>query len=185
MLGRARVASRSPPMRPSLLAVALALAAGPAFAAKPAPAPPAASAAPAASAEAAPAPVKASAEQRAEADRLDPIARAAFWAREVDADPKDVEARLKLARSLRALGRYEEAGQAAEQLLVINPDNLEALLESARAKIAQGQGFYAIEPAERAETLAPRDWRPLALLGVALEQSERDDEALQAHLKAL
>src|SRR5579863_3778719 len=120
MLGQARVASRSPSMRSSFLVVALALAAGPAFAAKPAAAPPAPSAAPATpSAETPPAPVKATPEQRAEADRLGPIARAAFWAREADVDPKDAEARLKLARSLRALGRYAEAGQAADQLLVM------------------------------------------------------------------
>jgi Flp pilus assembly protein TadD len=133
----------------------------------------------------APKPQKASPEQRAEVERLPPLARAAFWAREVDVDPTDGEARLKLAKALRALGKYEEASEAADQLLVMQPNNLEALLESARAKIANDQGFYAIDDAQRAQALAPRDWRPVSLLAVALEQSDRDSEALAAHQRAL
>ena len=172
-------------MRVFLVAAICALAASVAVAGSKKPAASAASPPAAASADAAPKPTKATPAQRAEADRMEPIARAAFWAREVDADPKDTQTRIELARSLRALGRYDEAAAAADQLLVLQPDNLEGLLESARAKVGQGQGFYAIDAAQRAATLAPKDWRPEAVLGVALEQSQRDDEALQAHLKAL
>ena len=173
----------------ALIVTAFALAAGPALAAPaslPPPIQPGANAPPAATAPAArPAPVRATAEQRAEAERLDPLGRAAFWAREADADPTDVNARLKLAKALRAMGKYDEAAATADQLLVVQPNNLEALLESARARVAANQGFYAIDDAERAEALAPRDWRPVALLAIALEQSDRDSEALAAHQKAL
>jgi Flp pilus assembly protein TadD len=55
----------------------------------------------------------------------------------------------------------------------------------ARERAAGNQGFYAIDSAEHAETLQPRDWRPVSLLAVALEQARRDDEALAAHEKAL
>ncbi|HEX7758525.1 MAG TPA: pilus assembly protein TadD, partial [Caulobacteraceae bacterium] len=41
-------------------------------------------------------PVKATAQQRAEADRMDPLARAAFWGREADTDPRDPVAGVKL-----------------------------------------------------------------------------------------
>jgi Flp pilus assembly protein TadD len=128
---------------------------------------------------------KATPEERAEAERLDPLARAAFWAHVVDNDPRDTDAGVKLAKALRALNRFDEAAAAADQVLVIEPNNLEALLESARARVAAGQGFYAIDPAERAEALAPRDWRPVSLLAIGLEQSDRDAEALAAHQKAL
>jgi Flp pilus assembly protein TadD len=123
--------------------------------------------------------------QRAEATRIDPLARAAFWARELEIDPRDVEAGLGLAVSLRQLGRFPEAYDAAGQVLVIQPDNIDALLESARAQIGRGQGFYAIEPARRAQALAPRDWRPVGLLAVAYEQADRNEEALAAHRLAL
>jgi Flp pilus assembly protein TadD len=172
----------------ALIVTVFALAAGPALAAAAMPPPiqPGANAPAAATPPPArPAPLKATAEQRAEAERLDPLGRAAFWAREVDVDPTDNDARLKLAKALRALGKYDEAAAAADQLLVIQPNNLEALLESARARVAANQGFYAIDDAERAEAMAPRDWRPVALLAIALEQSDRDADALAAHQKAL
>lgn len=164
---------------PALAATLLALAAAPALAA---------AAAPVAGAQPATAPAqraKASAEMRAEARRVDPLARAAFWARELDIDNRDQEAGVGLAQALRQLGRYDEAADAAGKVLVIAPDNVDALLEVARAQIARGQGFYAIEPAKRAQALAPRDWRPASLLAVGLEQAGRDSEALAAHQQAL
>jgi len=178
------------------LATAAVLAASPAFAwgakpAAPAPAPAAtaapaqAPAAPAQTSAPIPAPTKASPATRAEAERLEPLARAAFWASQVDADPKDPEAGLKLAASLRALGRYAESEQAADKVLVLQPQNEDALLEKARTALAGGQGFYAIEPIRKALQIAPKDWRAASLLAVALDQSQRPDEALEAHRKAM
>jgi Flp pilus assembly protein TadD len=135
--------------------------------------------------EATPAPRKATGEERAEADRMDALARAAFWGRVVETDPRDVEAGGKLAKALRELGRFDEAGAAADHVLIIEPNNLAALLETARAKIGANQGFFAIDPAQRAAAIAPKDWRPVALLAVALEQAQRDDEALATHQRAL
>ena len=126
-------------------------------------------------------PMKPSPEQRAEVERLDPLARAAFWARAVDVDPTDADARLKLAKALRALGKFEEGGAAADQLLVMQPKNYEALLESARDKVGANQGFYAIDLAQRAEALSPEDWRPVAILAVALAPGSRVSEARAAH----
>src|SRR5271156_2217555 len=91
---------------------------------------------------------KASAAERVAAERLDPLARAAFWAHEVDVDPTDAVAGVRLAAALRNLGQYAEAAQAAQQVLVADPKNYDALLEDARAYIAEGQGFYAIDPAK-------------------------------------
>lgn len=137
-------------------------------------------------APAAPAPApKASPELRAQAERQDPLTRAAFWASQVDADPKDAEAGIKLSSALRALGRYPEAYAAAQAVLVMQPTNVDALLESARASLASGQGFYAIEPTQKAMALAPKDWRPASLLAVALAQAQRPAEALEAHRKAM
>ncbi len=128
---------------------------------------------------------KASPEVRAQAERLDPLSRAAFWASQVDADRKDAEAGIRLASALRALGRYDEAWAAAEAVLVLQPKNIDALLEQARVALAGGQGFYAVEPTRKALQIAPREWRAATLLAVALEQAQRPAEAMEAHRKAM
>ena len=58
-------------------------------------------------------------------------------------------------------------------------------MECARAYVAEGQGFYAIDPAKQAIALAPHDWRPLSLIGVAYTQVQRDDDAQAAWSQAL
>lgn len=128
---------------------------------------------------------KATPAQRAEARRFEPLAAAAFWGREFEVDPRDAEAGIALSQALRALGRHRDAVATTQAVLVVDPNNLNALLETARAYVGMGQGFYAIEPARKAASLSPRDWRPVALIAVAYEQAERDDEALAAHRLAL
>lgn len=136
-------------------------------------------------APAARAPAKASREQRIEAGRLDPLARAAFWGTQIEIDPADAEAGAGLTQALRNLGRNDEAAEAATNALIVHPDDIPLLLELARAHIARGQGFYAIDPARKAAALTPKDWRPQALLAVAYEQAERGEEAEAAHRQAL
>jgi len=130
-------------------------------------------------------PRKASPAERAEMRRADPLTRMAFWSTEAERDGRDIEAGVALAQALRALGRYNEAADAAARVLIVAPDNYDALMESARANVARGQGFYAVEPGRKAAALQPRDWRPPSLLGVAYEQAKRDDEALAAHRQAV
>lgn len=139
----------------------------------------------AAASPAAEAPAKATAEARAMAERAEPVSRAAFWAREVQIDPQDVEAGVRFAAALRAVGQNAEAALQAERVAMIDPKNVEALLEIARAHIADNQGFLAISPAQKAQALNSRDWRAPSLLGVALEQVGRKTEALAAYQTAL
>ena len=122
-------------------------------------------------------PRKATAEERAAAERLDPLARAAFWGRESQIDPTDPVAGVRLSAALRAMGQYDSAIQSASRVLVLDPRNMDALMETARGYIGEGQGFYAIEPLQRAQALAPKDWRPLSLLGVAYDEVRRYDDA--------
>jgi Flp pilus assembly protein TadD len=131
------------------------------------------------------APKKATPQERAAAMRLDPLARAAFWQHELAIDPADQDAGVGLAAALRSLGKYDEAADQADRVVVIAPKNVEALLESARDHIGAGHGFYAIQPLKDASLLAPKDWRPISLMGVALEQTQRPDEALAAYNQAL
>jgi len=131
------------------------------------------------------APSAAPAEQRAAYERMDPLSRSLFWSQEFEKNPADPEAAAALPRALRELGRNQEAADAAERALVVQPDNVEALLEAGRAHIARGQAFYGVTHLERAAQLAPRDWRPLSLLGVAYEQVKRPDDAADVWARGL
>lgn len=126
------------------------------------------------------APAPASAEQRAAAERMDALTRSVFWSRERDLNPADPVAGVKLAVSLRELGQYDQAADAAQAVLTAQPDNYEAMLEFGRDQIARGQGFYGIGALEKARAAAPTDWRPLSLLGVAYNQVRRADDARAA-----
>lgn len=127
----------------------------------------------------------ASAEERAAYGRLDPLARSVFWSREMEVNPMDPVAGVELAEALRQLGQHEQAAQTARQVLTLQPANIEAMLEVGRAEIARGQAFYGIAPLEQARDLAPNDWRPLSLLGVAYQQVRRADDAQAAWRAAL
>ena len=138
---------------------------------------------PAAPAAAPPAPaprVPATAEARAQADRMDPLTRSVFWGREQEINPADPVAGVRVAQALREMGQYDQAAATAQGLLLSQPNNIEAMLEVGRAHIARGQGFYSIAALEQARDQAPRDWRPLSLLGVAYQQVKRDDDAREA-----
>ena len=127
----------------------------------------------------------ATAAERAAYDRLDPLARSVFWSREAEINGADPVAGVKLAQALRELGQFDQAAAAAQQTLVTQPANIEAMLELGRAHIARGQGFYGVAPLEQAHALAPTDWRPLSLLGVAYQQVRRTDDARTAWADAL
>ena len=126
-----------------------------------------------------------SAAVRATYDRMDALSRSVFWASEQQADPTDAVAGVKLAQALRELGRYDQAAEAAQATLTVQPNNLDALLELGRAHIARGQAFYGVAPLEKARDQAPRDWRAYSLLGVAYEQVSRFDDARFAWNQAL
>ncbi|HET9161539.1 MAG TPA: tetratricopeptide repeat protein [Caulobacteraceae bacterium] len=128
---------------------------------------------------------KATAAERAVAERADPVARAAFWARELEIDPTDQDAGVRMSAALRQLGQYDKAAETAQIVATNNPANVEAWLEIARAKVGGGHGFFAIEPARKAQALKPKDWRAPSLLGIGLEQSERYEEAEAAYRQAL
>ncbi len=131
------------------------------------------------------APQAATASERATYDRLDPLSRSVFWSRERQINPADPVPGVKLAQALREMGQYDQAVSAAQQTLVGQPSNVEAMLELGKAHIARGQAFYGIAPLEQARVIAPGDWRALSLLGVAYQQVRRVDDARAIWTEAL
>ena len=136
-------------------------------------------------ADAEPAFQKASAQEIAVALRSDPLTQSAFFANQYDHDPSDVTMGLDLSNALRALGRYPEAADTANRVLLTSPDNIDVLTAAARAQIDGNQAFYAVAPLQHALTLKPGDWRLYSLLGVAYDQIKRQDDAQTAWATAL
>lgn len=143
---------------------------------------------PAAAPEAAaprPAPTPASAEARTAADRADALTRSVFWTQEAEIAPNDPVAGVKAAQALRELGRYDQAADQAQRVLMVQPTNYDAMLEVGRGHIARGQAFYGIQALEQARDARPGDWRPWSLLGAAYEQVRRTEDARDAWAQAL
>lgn len=136
-------------------------------------------------AAAAPARKPADAATRASYDRADALSRSVFWSNEQQINPMDPVAGVRMAQALREMGQFDQAAETAQNVLTVQPANLEAMLEVGRAHIARGQAFYGIATLEQARAAAPRDWRPLSLLGVAYQQVRRPDDAKAAWTEAL
>lgn len=127
----------------------------------------------------------ANAETRAAYDRADALSRSVFWGEQAEIDPTDPVAGVKAAQAMRELGRYTEAAEMAERVLMTQPQNIEAMLEAGRGHIARGQAFYGIATLEKARDARPSDWRPWSLLGTAYEQVRRPQDAQAAWAQAL
>lgn len=136
-------------------------------------------------AAAAPMPTPAGPEARAAADRADALTRSVFWTQEAEIAPNDPIAGVKAAQALRELGRYDQAADMAQRVLMVQPTNYDAMLEVGRGHIARGQAFYGIQALEQARDARPNDWRPWSLLGTAYEQVRRADDARAAWAQAL
>ena len=126
------------------------------------------------------APAPATAAVRATYDRADALSRSVFWGRENEINPADPIAGVKASQALREMGQFDQAASLSTQILQIQPANIDAMLELGRAHIARGQAFYGIAPLEQATALAPNDWRPLSLLGVAYTQVRRVEDGRAA-----
>jgi Flp pilus assembly protein TadD len=127
----------------------------------------------------------ASAEVRAAYERSDALSRSVFWTDQADIDPRDPVAGVKAAAALRDLGRYDQAAEIAQGVLVIQPNNADAMLEVGRAHIARGQAFYGVAALEQARNARPNDWQAWSLLGTAYEQVRRPADARAAWAQAL
>lgn len=127
----------------------------------------------------------AAADVRAAYDRADPLARQIFWTDQAEIDPMDPVAGVKAAQALRELGQFDQAAEMAGKVLLMQPTNVEAMLEAGRAHIARGQAFYGIAALEGARNARPDDWRAWSLLGAAYEQVRRADDARAAWAQAL
>jgi Flp pilus assembly protein TadD len=107
------------------------------------------------------------------------------WGARYRQDQSNVEAAIKYARALRAIGQRAQAVAVLEQAAIRNPQNMPLLGEYGRALAAAGNLQQALDVLSRAHTPDNPDWRILSAQGAVLDQLGRHTEAQQHYTSAL
>jgi Flp pilus assembly protein TadD len=101
------------------------------------------------------------------------------------ANPRDPDAAILYAQSLRATGQRSQAVAVLEQAAIQNPNHTPLLGAFGRALADIGQHQQALEVLKRAHTPDQPDWRILSVQGAVLDQLGRHDEARKHYAAAL
>lgn len=101
------------------------------------------------------------------------------------ANPRDADAALAYAQSLRALEQRAQAVAVLERASLANPGNKTLIGAYGRALADVGQHKQAFDVLERAHTPDNPDWRILSAQGAVLDQLGRHEEAQRYYASAL
>lgn len=115
----------------------------------------------------------------------DNFAQAAFWSREYQLNPADLEASIKLASSVRKMGNASKAVEITQTTRALHPNDPYLAAEYAAALIATERGDEAIGALDSALRAAPGYARLWSLKGAALDQMENYDLARRHYARAL
>ena len=132
-----------------------------------------------------PAFVPASAEERIRAERMPPLERANFWAREYNKTPNDLETALHFGEALRAIGSEQRAVEVMTEIEVDYPGAGEPKLLRGRALSALNKVQEARRAFMAAATLMPGNADALAALGLANDRLGDHISAQTAYRQAL
>lgn len=127
----------------------------------------------------------ASRETRNNIETQELFAQAAFWSREHELNPGDLESSIKLAAAVRKLGNPRRAVEISQTARALYPRDPYLSAEFAAALIASEQAYAAIEPIDDALRIAPGYARLWSLKGAALDQQEDYDLARKHYARAL
>ncbi|MBL4852975.1 MAG: hypothetical protein JKY25_01910 [Robiginitomaculum sp.] len=126
-----------------------------------------------------------SADDRAAILTQDLFAQAAFWSREYDLNPADLEAAINLANTLRRLDNPYKAIEVAQTTRALYPRDVDLIAELAAAYIASNKPKEALPILDNALGQRPNMARLWSLKGAALDQFEQFAQARQHYSKAL
>lgn len=126
-----------------------------------------------------------SADERAAILTQDLFAQAAFWSREYDLNPADLEAAINLSSTLRHLGNPQKSIEVAQTTRALYPRDVDLMAELAASYIAAGKPKDAIPLIDSGLAQRPNMARLWSLKGAALDQFEQFAEARQYYSKAL
>ena len=114
-----------------------------------------------------------------------PFAQTAFWAREYQLNPGDLESAVKLSAALRKIGNPAKAVETAQLARAMHPRDPYLTAEFAAALIASERGADAIKPLQDGLRLTPQYARLWSLMGAALDQGEQYEQARKHYGRAL
>jgi len=115
----------------------------------------------------------------------DLFAQAAFWSREYDLNPADLEAAVNLSSTLRRLGNPGKSIEVAQHTRALYPNDVDLMTEMGASYIANNQPRKALKIVDTALRLRPQTARLWSLKGAALDQVEQFKSARQHYTKAL
>jgi len=124
-------------------------------------------------------------QMRSSIETQDILAQAAFWSREYQLNPADLEAAVKLASAVRKMGNAAKAAEITQTTRAMYPDDPYLIAEYAAALIALEKGQDAMKPLDKAIHAAPGYSRLWSLKGAALDQVGNYDLARQHYNRAL
>jgi len=124
-------------------------------------------------------------EARTNIETQELLAQAAFWSREYQLNPADLEASVKLASSVRKMGNPSKAAEITQTSRALYPNDPYLLAEHSAALIALERGQEALKPLDKALHSAPGYARLWSLKGAALDQISKYNEARQHYNRAL
>lgn len=127
----------------------------------------------------------ASREIRDNIETQDNFTQAAFWGREYDLNPADLEAAIKLASVVRKMGNPGRAIEITQTTRAIYPKDPYLTAEYAAALISAERGQEAIPILDGGLRAAPGYGRLWSLKGAALDQTEEYDLARRHYGRAL
>jgi len=124
-------------------------------------------------------------QMRTNIETQDKLAQAAFWSREYQLNPADLEAAVKLASAVRKMGNASKAVEITQTSRAMYPNDPYLIAEHSAALIAMERGAEALKPLSQALHTAPGYARLWSLKGAALDQMSKYTEARKHYTRAL
>ena len=124
-------------------------------------------------------------EMRNNVETQDLFAQAAFWSKEYQINPGDLESAIKLSSAVRKMGNPVKAIEIAQTSRAMYPRDPYLAAEYIAALIAAERATEAMEPLDTALRTSPGYARLWSLKGAALDQAEQYDLARKHYARAL
>lgn len=124
-------------------------------------------------------------EMRNNIETQDLFAQAAFWSKEYQINPGDLESAIKLSAAVRKMGNPVKAIEIAQTSRAMYPRDPYLAAEYIAALIAAERATEAMEPLDTALRTSPGYARLWSLKGAALDQAEQYDLARKHYARAL